>query len=79
MKQQNISAPYVRFGKGEGNIALSKNRTPQENIDRITNTGLKIGTHQLEISLLQGDELAQFFSHHGKHLQTVIDREAQAF
>lgn len=45
MKQYNISCPYVRYGKTEGNFALNKNRTPQENIDKLTTTGIKVGEH----------------------------------
>lgn len=51
MKQFNISSPYVRYGKTEGNFALNKNRTPQENVDNLTTTGIKLGDHVVNVTV----------------------------
>ncbi|CAD8098012.1 unnamed protein product [Paramecium sonneborni] len=79
MKQHNISSPYVRYGKTEGNFALSKPRTPEENIIRLTSEGIKIGEHQLEIRVTNGEDLTQFWAHHGKHYETIIKRAKETF
>lgn len=57
MKQHNISAPYVRFGKTEGNFALSKPRTPEENIQRLAQEGVKIGDNTLTINVTVDEDL----------------------
>ena len=61
LKDLSIFAPcgiwYVRYGKTEGNFALSKPRTPEENIIRLTAEGIKVGEHKLEIHVTNGDDL----------------------
>lgn len=67
MKQYNISAPYVRYGKTEGNFAMNKARTTPETIEKITTEGVKVGEHVVLTSLCEGTVLAEFWAHHGKH------------
>ncbi len=58
MRQYKISSPYVRYAKAEGNFALSKKRTPKENIEKLTKEGLLIGDESLTINVAEGVELA---------------------
>lgn len=69
----------MRYGKTEGNFALSKPRTPEENILRLTAEGIKVGEHQLTVSVTNGDDLTQFWSHHGKHFEGIINRAKETF
>lgn len=79
MKQFNISAPYVRYGKTEGNFALSRPRTPPENLQRLTTEGVKIGEHVLTITVTDGKELEEFWAHHGKHYEGILKRLKESF
>jgi hypothetical protein len=67
LRQYSISAPYVRYGKTEGNFAMKKDRTPTDTVEKLCTEGVKVGEHVVVTSLCEGTELAEFWAHHGKH------------
>ena len=69
----------MRYGKTEGNFALNKSRTPQENVDKLTSQGIKVGENTVNVVLTVDEALKEFWAHHGKHYDGIIKRARDHF
>lgn len=79
LRTYNLHVPYARFAKVEGNFVLNQSRVPQETVDNLEKTGLKIGDAIINVKLAKGDSLQRFWDHHGHHFNTIIERTKQDF